>query len=904
MRCNTIYETVERKIGSVFAKYGRFVSHHAWKIIVATIIINGALGIGMMKLQSNTDAGDVYLPQGTQARKDKDRVESIFPDLSGSNYNSLHVTVPRQYFAGIIVKSKTSNLLNRPVLEEIKALSELIQNIVTTDSDGSTINFSDVCAISNSQCSLGGELFWDPDFLTAVDNNVVTYPEFNSTTKGTQNYARDVGGSLSFDGTGQYLTKVIYLTIVFNIRTDGDQYKKKGDKWVDAFRVRLESFSSSNIDIAYGHHNSLDEELDKNVSGDIALFAATISLMITYACVACLSARFTDQVGQRMWLGFAGILAAGFAIVSSFGLCAAIGVEFVSIVGVVPFLVIGIGIDDMFILLSGLSEAQNQKTVEDKIAETLRISGVGITITSLTDLIAFMSGAASSFIAVKHFCIYTGVAVLFCYINNITFFTACLVINERRVEDNRHFMTCRRIKTKEDLLQEGKSKKYIFCCGGQAPKGRDEAESLVDKFPRWLVPKIVLKLPLKIIIIFLFMGYLAAAIYGCINLKQGLLFTQLVNDDSYFWKYSDWKETHFKRQTAVSFVIPSTYEYSAAATQTMVSDLISSAQSHKYFDNSWEVNWLKTYSTSSHYDGSSESAFITGLTNFISDQNYRMFENDVKIDTINQKITASRVYVLSVDLANSQAEGKMMLESRKIASAAAIDCFSFAPAFIAFEQYVLILPQTLQSVGIALAAVFVVTCIFMPHPILITFVTVAVTMIMIGVFGYILYLDVALSAITMIHLIMSIGFSVDFTAHICHGYMISTGQTRDMRVKQAIDKTGAPIFHGAVSSLLGILILVGAKSYIFRTFAAVMAFVLLFGIAHALLLLPVVLSWMGPSRVISVQDNQCPEDESDIKTKSNEMNGKQKEELCLNGNVNESFTNLGCEDGNKKKQNV
>jgi predicted RND superfamily exporter protein len=71
-------------------------------------------------------------------------------------------------------------------------------------------------------------------------------------------------------------------------------------------------------------------------------------------------------------------------------------------------LYLGIGIDDMFILLSGLSEAQNQKTVEDKIAETLRISGVGITITSLTDLIAFMSGAASSFIAVKHFCIYTG----------------------------------------------------------------------------------------------------------------------------------------------------------------------------------------------------------------------------------------------------------------------------------------------------------------------------------------------------------------------------------------------------------------------------------------------------------------------------------------------------------------
>jgi hypothetical protein len=99
----------------------------------------------MLTLSYNSIVINVYrnkvtFVSGTQARKDKDRVESIFPDLSGSNYNSLHVTVPRQYFAGIIVKSKTGNLLDRPVLEEIKALSELIQNIVTTDSDGSTIN--------------------------------------------------------------------------------------------------------------------------------------------------------------------------------------------------------------------------------------------------------------------------------------------------------------------------------------------------------------------------------------------------------------------------------------------------------------------------------------------------------------------------------------------------------------------------------------------------------------------------------------------------------------------------------------------------------------------------------------------------------------------------------------------
>jgi hypothetical protein len=75
-------------------------------------------------------------------------------------------------------------------------------------------------------------------------------------------------------------------------------------------------------------------------------------------------------------------------------------------------------------------------------------------------------------------------------------------------------------------------------------------------------------------------------------------------------------------------------------------------------------------------------------------------------------------------------------------------------------------------------------------------------------------------------------------------------------------KTGAPIFHGAVSSLLGKFVLVAAKSYIFRTFAAVMSLVLIFGIALALLLLPVILSLIGPGRLNSDASKGLHSDES------------------------------------------
>lgn len=60
-----------------------------------------------------------------------------------------------------------------------------------------------------------------------------------------------------------------------------------------------------------------------------------------YFFMCCSICRITDQVGQRIWLGFAGVLAAGLAIVASFGVCSVAGVSFVTIIGVVPFLIIG-----------------------------------------------------------------------------------------------------------------------------------------------------------------------------------------------------------------------------------------------------------------------------------------------------------------------------------------------------------------------------------------------------------------------------------------------------------------------------------------------------------------------------------------------------------------------------------
>lgn len=66
------------------------------------------------------------------------------------------------------------------------------------------------------------------------------------------------------------------------------------------------------------------------------------------------------------------------------------------------------GVDDMFILMSGWRQTDIKQDIETRVANTFRSSAISVTITSLTDLLAFSIGATSPFLSVRNFCVYTG----------------------------------------------------------------------------------------------------------------------------------------------------------------------------------------------------------------------------------------------------------------------------------------------------------------------------------------------------------------------------------------------------------------------------------------------------------------------------------------------------------------
>ena len=103
----------------------------------------------------------------------------------------------------------------------------------------------------------------------------------------------------------------------------------------------------------------------------------------------------------------------------------------------IPVLMLGIGVDDMFVVCNALDQQSFDLPVSERIKRAMMHAGPSITITSVTDCIAFFIGSTSSLPAVQAFCIFCGVTVIMLYTCVITLFLSVLVFDTHRVAARR-----------------------------------------------------------------------------------------------------------------------------------------------------------------------------------------------------------------------------------------------------------------------------------------------------------------------------------------------------------------------------------------------------------------------------------------------------------------------------------
>merc|ERR1711920_482811 len=116
----------------------------------------------------------------------------------------------------------------------------------------------------------------------------------------------------------------------------------------------------------------------------------------------------------------------------------------------------------------------------------------------------------------------------------------------------------------------------------------------------------------------------------------------------------------------------------------------------------------------------------------------------------------------------------------------------FSRLFVNWETFKIIKREMFFSVGLCLAAVFLITLILLAHPLTAGLVFLCVVMTIIDILGCMQLWGLAIDSVSVIQLVIAVGLCVDYAAHVGHNFMKQEG-TRADRVVHTMGDVGSAV---------------------------------------------------------------------------------------------------------------
>ncbi|UNI18112.1 niemann-Pick type C- protein 1 [Purpureocillium takamizusanense] len=753
---------------------------------------------------------------------------------------------------------------------------------------------------------------WKQDLRSCAKSPVDCRPEFGQPIEPDMvlgSYGDDVADA-----------PAITTTWVVRNAEEGTAALARAIDWENALRDRLlevqEEAQSRGLRLSFTTEISLEQELNKSTNTDAKIIVVSYVVMFIYACMA-LGTPFKHifrnpallLVESKVTLGLVGIIIVLMSITASIGFFSWVGLKAtLIIVEVIPFIVLAVGVDNIFLIVHELERVNvscPDQMVEERVARALGRMGPSILFSAMTETVAFALGAAVGMPAVRNFAAYAAGAVLVNAILQMTMFVSFLALNQMRVEDHRCELW--------PFWQVTKARVHLNGGGGFIPGGRasdSDEESLLQVFIKNTYAPSLFGKKVKLGVVTIFLGVFAAALALLPRIQLGLDQRVAIPDGSYLIPYFNDLYDYMEVGPPVYFVtrgVDATHrteqqELCSRFTTCQSLSLTNTLELERQrpdvsFISSPTASWVDDfflwlnpiYERCCIEDGKTcfadrEPAWNTTLSGMPENQEFihylekflaapaddecplggqAAYRDAVVINDADNSVKATNFRSAHTPLRSQDDFINAYSSARRIASdikeRTGADVFPYSVFYIFFDQYLSIVPLTAGLLCAAVGIIFVVASLLLGSVLTSAVVAITVIMSVVDIMGAMAVFNVSLNAVSLVNLIICVGISVEFCAHIARAFMFPSRTVmesnnnalrgRDARAWTALVNVGGSVFSGiTITKLLGVCVLAFTRSkifeiYYFRVWLALVVFAAL----HALVFLPVALSIAGGS---------------------------------------------------------
>jgi Niemann-Pick C1 protein len=617
---------------------------------------------------------------------------------------------------------------------------------------------------------------------------------------------------------------------------------------------------------------SFDDEFERAIVNDIPLVPLIFVVMSMFTGLVFFRKSW---VHSRVILGVGAVCTVFLSIIFGFGIMFIIGVPFTSMTQLVPFIMFGIGMDDAFIIWGAYERMDRSIPVHDRIHDTMEEVGVSIFMTTLTSVVAFSLGSLSVVPAVYWLCAYAAPTIFIDFVYQITFFVALIVLDERRVEERRRdCFTCMAAPGKADDEED------------EAPEG-----TIVDRFMSWY-SNMLMKPVVKLAMLAMFFAMFGALGHSALLLKQEFYFTDVLPSDSYVADFWDAFTDYTGGSGVDPFIVFRNVDQGDVSVQMQMEEYVNQIVNMDEVGGQPDFFWVRDFqtfvksnlpmaelaatfpqdskahatylnSTTTVAQAMTNLSFESQLDAFLTVPAYdQLYSNDI-VRNSNGNVTASRtkIRMSEVDQRSVEEQVDALEKQRVISEALPINAnvdpddwnfFTFHNLYYIWQFYTESPSELVLTTILGVSAVSVISLIFIPHWSSIFFVAPIISILYVDLLGFLQLCGVAINAVSYIALVMSIGLMVDFLLHILLRFFESKETTREAKVKDVLQTMGVSILIGGISTFLGVLPLAFSTSTIFSTIFYCFLGLVVLGITHGLIFLPVILSLCGPEVVLDL----------------------------------------------------